>query len=105
MKYQFGSVGPRGRTLLAVVGVVGFLLAAHGWAHRSSGAPGSFAGGSTAAQQPGQRASAPSTHGSSGSSGSSGSAATAPSNSGAAASTPGPLLNSQSYAQYAFVIW
>jgi hypothetical protein len=106
MRYQFGSVGPRGLTLLAVAGVAGVLLAAHGWAHHSnSGALGSLAGGQTAAQQPGRGASAPIAYGPSAEPSSSAARAQPPSHSGVAASTPGPLLKSQPFAPYAFAIW
>ncbi len=99
MRMRLGPVGPRGFTLLAAVGVVGLVLAAHGWAHRTtSGVPGSLSGPSASAQI------AP-THARAG--------APAPSNSapvaGAAGTlhpgAPGPLLAAQPFAQYAFAIW
>lgn len=106
MRYQSGSVGPRGLTVLAVAGIVGILLAVHGWAHHNTtGAPGSFAGGPAAAQQPSQGASAPVAYGPSAEPSSSVPAAGPPSTSGAAAAKPGPLLNSQPFASYSFVIW
>ncbi len=106
MRYQFGSVGPRGLSLLAIAGIVGVLLAVHGWAHHSSsGALGSLVGGQTAAQRPGHGASAPSTYGPSAAPSSAAATTGPPSQSGAAATTPGPLLKSQPFAPYAFAIW
>jgi len=95
---QFGSVGPRGLVLLAAVGVLGLVLAVHGWAHRETGAvPGTLSNPSGAAHAPATAArSTPPTAG-----------VTPPAQSGqsAAAGAPGPLLASQPFAQYSFVIW
>jgi hypothetical protein len=97
MRSRFGAAGPRGLTLLAVTGVAGLLLALHGWAnHNAGGAPGPLATGSTAVRP---SASAPAT---------SAPATSAPAAAGrspAPASSPGPLLTSQPFAQYAFGIW
>jgi hypothetical protein len=95
---RFGPVGPRGLALLAAAGVLGLVLAVHGWAHRvTNGALGSLSGRSAAAQvapttSPARPAAGPT------------SGPTAPSGS-AQTGGPGPLLASQSYAQYAFPIW
>jgi hypothetical protein len=93
MRVRTGAAGPRGISLLAAAGVVAVLLASHGWAHRTAGgAPGSLAGRSGAAHV------APAT-----------SATSAPPKAGPSANTgagaPGPLLTSQPFAQYSFVIW
>ncbi len=105
MKSRAGSAGPRGLALLAVTGIVGAVLAVHGWAHRSAGGPlGSLSASSTGTHQAGRTAapgsapaiSAPAT-----------SVATAgpKASSGTPASSPGPPLKSQPFAPYAFSIW
>jgi hypothetical protein len=96
---RLGPVGPRGLTLLAAAGVAGLVLAAHGWAHRTtSGVPASLAGPSASAQvaptaTPGgartQPAAGPS----------------APTGAAVHGGAPGPLLAAQPFAQYAFAIW
>jgi hypothetical protein len=102
MRTRFGAAGPRGLTLLAVTGVAGLLLALHGWAnHNAGGALGPLATFSTAVRP---SASAPATSGPA-TTGPSASAPTAAARSAAPASSPGPLLNSQPFAQYAFGIW
>lgn len=93
MKARFGSAGPWGLTLLAAAGAVGVILASHGWAHRSTGvAPGALGDGSGAAHL------APTT-----------SPTTTPPKAGPSANSragaPGPLLTSQPFAQYSFVVW
>jgi hypothetical protein len=91
------SVGPLGLAVLAAAGVVGILLGAHGWAHHTtSSALGSLGGGPSAA------ATTPTATTSTGASRAAGPSAPA---GGATAGKPGPLLNSQSFAQYAFAIW
>ena len=102
MKSRAGTVGPRGLTLLAVTGIVGVVLAAHGWTHHSAAGPlGSLSASSTTTRQ---TAGAPAPG--------SGSPTSAPATSAATAgpkvtpaSSPGPLLKSQSFAPYAFSIW
>jgi hypothetical protein len=99
MRTRFGAVGPRGITLLAVSGVVGLLLAAHGWAgHNTNGAVGS-AVINPAAQESGHAPPAPTQ------APSTAAPTTGAVHSGAPASSPGPLLKSQPFAQYAFGIW
>ena len=100
MKTRYGGVGPRGIALLAVTGVVGLLLAAHGWAgHNASGAVSAFGAGLPATRQSGQAQHSPTPVPST-------SAPTAgPAHPGAPASSRGPLLKSQPFAQYAFDIW
>jgi hypothetical protein len=101
MRTRFGTVGPRGITLLAVTGVVGLLLAAHGWAgHNANSTVGSAVTGPAAAQQSGQAPPAPTSAPSTAAP-----KAGPPVHSGAPASAPGPLLKSQPFAQYAFGIW
>jgi hypothetical protein len=109
MRLRFGSIGPRGVTLLAVTGALAVVLALHGWAHHTAGgALGSLGGGSAAAQRaPGSApsVSAPSTSAPSAAPSSSAATAGPSARSGAAARAPGPLLKSQPFAPYAFAIW
>lgn len=93
MKARYRSVGPWGLTLLVVASVVGVLLASHGWTHRgTNGGVGSLGGQSGAAHT------TPAT-----------SSTSAPPRAGPTANSgggaPGPLLTSQPFAQYSFVIW
>jgi hypothetical protein len=101
-------VGRRGLTLLTVAGVVGVILAFHGWAGHGSGvvpvsapigsgaAASTSAAGTPTAASPGPSASpsAPSSQ------------ATAPVSSSASPSaSTGPLLSAESYASYSFQVW
>ncbi len=99
------AVGPRGITVLAVTGIVGVLLAVHGWAHYNTIGPlGSLGASSTTTRLPagtGPPTAAPATSRSP----TSAPAAGSPTHSGTAASSPGPLLKSQPFAAYAFSIW
>jgi hypothetical protein len=99
MTFTGKPTGPLGLALLAVTGLTGIILAVHGWSARHSGqAPGTLAGSSSSAAGVTPSPSARSA-------GSSPSAA-APRASGASpAASPGPLLSSQSYAQYSFRVW
>lgn len=92
MNARFGSAGPWGLTLLAAAGLVGVILASHGWEHRvAAGAVGSLGGGSGAAHvAPAPSASAPPKAGPT---------------ANASAGGPGALLASQPFAPYSFVIW
>ncbi len=100
MKTRIGGVGQRGIALLALTGVVGLLLAAHGWAGHNASAVSGLVTGAPAARQSARASLSPTPAPSS-------SAPTAgpPVHSGVPASSPGPLLKSQPYAQYAFGIW
>ena len=100
MRTRFGPVGPRGLALLAVAGLVGVLLAVHGWSVRGSSA----ALGSIGGRGPGSVEASASPSLASPSSPASRTAGPAPS-SGASAAPPGPLLSSQSFASYSFLIW
>ena len=83
MRTSGRSVGPRGVTLLLVTAVVGLALASHGWLDRKSGvAPGALGGTSSSVASPGSGS---------------------PAHSNAA--RMGPTLRSQSFAQYAFLVW
>jgi hypothetical protein len=107
MRVAGDTIGTRGITLLAVVGVAGMMLAVHGWSGRHHGTgpglgpaaagPAASASGHPAA--PARGASPPTqgppSHPSPGASGSSASAAP----------TPGPKLSAQSYASYSFRVW
>lgn len=105
MGFAGKPVGPQGLALLAVTAVAGVILGVHGWSDRHAGvAPGSLAG---AASAPSVSASPSPSSGPIGPT-----VAPSPSGSGAtpgptasATSGPGPLLSSQSYASYSFLVW
>jgi hypothetical protein len=83
--------------VLGVTAILGVVLANHGWStYHGSTTPGSLAGGATAgaaSTPPPRPATAPS-H--------TANPTTSPSRS---TSSPGPLLSSEAYAQYAFQVW
>ena len=91
MRTSGGSVGPRGVTLLLVTAVVGAVLAAYGWSGRGAGpAPGALGGPSSTSAGPRSSPSAsPDGVGSA----------------GRTAAKAGPLLSSQSFAAYSFLVW
>lgn len=98
MRFRIGPVGPRGLAVLGATAVLGVVLASHGWStYHGTATPGSLAGGATAhvATTPSGRPTA---------SGHSHSAAP-PSGPTRSASSAGPLLSSEPYAQYAFQVW
>lgn len=98
--FRLGPVGPRGLGLLAVTAVVGIVLADHGWStYHATTTPGSFAGG-TAPRSAGAPAAHPRA-----SPARSAASASPSSTPRAAASSPGPALASQAYAQYSFQVW
>ena len=87
MRVAGDRVGPRGLAVLAMVAVGGVALAAHGWSARHAVlTPGPLAAGSPTASA--TRAATP-----------------APGANHASRVTAGPLLSSQSYASYAFLVW
>jgi hypothetical protein len=88
------SPGVRGLALLAITGVVGLILAVHGWSARRSGFVASMAGGLSAASP------TPSTAG-----GGSAAGPSRPAPSPSASGGAGPLLGSEPYASYAFQVW
>jgi hypothetical protein len=101
MRVGGDPVGRWGLTVLAAVGVVGVILAIHGWAGRASGiVPAALPGGSGSTA--GRVAAGPS-------SGPSASPSSHPATSASAApstsSSAGPLLSAESYASYAFQVW
>jgi hypothetical protein len=101
MRIGGDPVGRWGLTLLAAVGVVGVILAIHGWAGRASGiVPAALPGGSGSTA--GRVAAGPS-------SGPSASPSSHPATSASAApstsSSAGPLLSAEPYASYAFQVW
>jgi hypothetical protein len=109
MRIAGENIGGRGLTLLAVAGVVGILLASHGWSLRHQGLPSGFAGprmspstsvGGAGKARGGSGHSAGPT-----SAPAQGPSAPAPTSSAAASRTPGPKLSSQAYASYAFRLW
>jgi hypothetical protein len=101
MRMGGDPVGRWGLTLLAAAGVVGVILAIHGWAGRVSGVvPAALPGGSGSTA--GRVAAGPS-------SGPSASPSSHPATSASAApstsSSAGPLLSAEPYASYAFQVW
>jgi hypothetical protein len=82
-------LGPRGLALLGLTGALGIVLAVHGWSTRHTPTAYGALGGSAAAST--TPAATPS--------------ATPGASQGPQASKPGPLLSSQSFAQYSFLIW
>lgn len=96
MRTTGGSVGPAGATLLLAAAVVGGLLAVHGWSTRQAGPPPGPLGlaGASASTPPHQSSpgGAPST------------SPTGGDPTGAPAGA-GPLLSSQSFARYSYVVW
>ena len=87
----------RGLALLAVTGLVGVGLAIHGWSVRgSAGLPGPIAGRAPSVSSP---AATPST------SVAPSSRQVGPTARPSPSITAGPLLSSQSFAQYAFEVW
>jgi hypothetical protein len=99
---RIGPVGPRGLAVLAAAAVVGVVLASHGWStYHGTTTPGSLAGGSTTrvASTP---AAGPATTRPSHPVGPTSGPTSSPTSS---AGSPGPLLSSEPYAQYAFQVW
>jgi hypothetical protein len=96
------SAGPRGLALLGATGIVGVVLAVHGWAHHTTAGPLGSLNGGTASRSGAAATAATSTPPTAGPSVSSNAgASTGPTS----APTPGPLLTSQPFAQYSFAIW
>ena len=97
-------VGPRAAALLAVTGITGVVLALHGWSGRHSGlASGALA---TSGGAPPASARPTSPGGPASPAGPAKSAAPAPSPSRASpGARPGPLLSSQSFAAYSYLVW
>lgn len=95
MRLRIGPVGPRGLAVLGVTAILGVVLANHGWStYRGTTTPGSLAGGTAqVATTPAARPTAGPSH------------SVAPTSGPSAASSPGPLLSSEPYAQYAFQVW
>ncbi len=100
MRLGGDTVGRWGLSLLAVAGVLGVILAIHGWAGRGSGVvpvavpAGSSSAGPSAAGASSAASATPSAH-----------AATPASPSASPSSSTGPLLSAQPYASYAFQVW
>jgi hypothetical protein len=96
-------VGPRGVTLLLVTGIAGAILAVHGWSGRQSAEVSAGLGPRSSATPRSSSPPGPTTSASQGrppvASGNGGGSP------GSAAAKPGPLLNSQSFAGYSFLVW
>lgn len=101
MRTSGGAVGPWGVTLLLLTAVVGAFLAVHGWSAGRSSLASAALGGPSATGRVGSHAS------SQGGSPSPRSSPAAPSGGAPGSGAPrvGPLLHSQSYAPYAFLVW
>lgn len=98
MSFRIGQIGPRGLAVLGVAAVLGVVLANHGWStYQGSTTPGSLADGAAAhvATSPPAQSTA---------SGHIKPAAPTPGPSDSASSA-GPLLSSEPYAQYAVQMW
>ena len=96
MRTSGGSVGPRGATLLLVTAVAGGLLAVHGWSARHSGPPPGALGGASSSAPGGASGSPnPTSPGSA--------TSTSPTRGGSAGA--GPLLSSESFASYSYLVW
>lgn len=80
---RLAGIGPRGTLLLALAGVLGAVLAIHGWNARHAPAVLGSIGRAAASTRPSVRATPSPT----------------------ATASPGPLLSSQPFAQYAYAIW
>lgn len=120
MDTSMTGLGWRGIVLLVVTGVVGLMLAVHGWSTRSGAAlPGQLAGHGTGAGPGGAASPAPAPAPSTGHSPShrigpvaspagtpsASPSPTSPSPTSSAITSVGPTLASQSYAQYSFQVW
>lgn len=104
MRISSGSVGPRALALLLITAVAGIVLAVHGWSgHRSGPAPGALGGSSSSA--PVGSNSSPTPTGSPSPRSSPTASPAGSSSTGRHASKAGPLLSSQSYASYSFLVW
>ncbi len=102
MRASGSSVGPRGATLLLVTAVVGAGLGVHGWSGRHSGPPPGALNGPVSSTPAGSGR-APSPAASPG--GSPTASPTGGSPVGPNAAKGGPLLSSQGYASYSFLVW
>jgi hypothetical protein len=106
MRIAGENIGVRGLTLLAVAGVVGIVLASHGWSLRHQGLPSGFAGPQVSPSTSVGGGKAPSGSGhSAGPTTAPTQGPSAPASSAAAPPGPGPKLSSQAYASYAFRVW
>jgi hypothetical protein len=113
MRLGDGPVGRWGIALLAVTGIVGLLLAWHGWTGRSAAVTPSLAGKAASnGPTPGTQgtASSPSPAQSSSAQSSSAQPSSAPASPGAspgptASAKAGPLLSSEPYASVTYRIW
>jgi hypothetical protein len=108
VKFADTPVGPRGVALLAITAVAGLGLAIHGWSgHHSGLAPGLLAGTSSspAAAVSSSPAATARPSPSAGPASSSRPAATPGTASATPATSVGPLLSAQSFAQYSYRVW
>jgi hypothetical protein len=106
MRPPTSPAGPAGLTVLAVTAIAGIIFAVHGWSTRHSGlTPGAIGAATSSRAAAGPSAPARATSPAApGPSASRHAASPAPSGS-PKASSPGPKLSTQSYAQYSFRVW
>src|SRR6266581_3110081 len=101
MRIAGETIGVRGMTLLAASGVVGIVLAVHGWSVRHDGLPPTLAGPqasrSTSAGAGSASPAAPTQ--------SQPPSGQAPASSATASPAAAPKLSSQPYARYAYQVW
>lgn len=106
MKFTGTPAGPLGITLLAVTAVTGAGLAVHGWSGRNAGlTPGALAAGGASPAATAGPGRAGGSAGSASPAASPGPSAASPTPGASATPSTGPLLSSQSYAQYSFRVW
>ena len=97
-----GHVGPRGLAILVLAGIAGLLLAILGWSQRGTGLIAGSVGGlggsaptHTASAPPATHTAAPSHS----------ATQAAPSAQPTATASAGPLLSSEPYASFAYLVW
>jgi hypothetical protein len=98
-----GSVGPRGFTVLVIVGIAGILLAILGWSQRGTGLVAPTVGGlggSAPARTPTASPATPTARASATSPDSA-----TPSATPSATASAGPLLSSEPYASFTYLVW
>jgi hypothetical protein len=105
MRIAGESVGVRGITVLALVGVVGIVLGIHGWSARHNELPAPLAGPQASPSTSTQPGSAPSAASPSQPVAGPRASTSAPKSSAATSPAAGPTLSAQAYAKYAFQLW
>jgi hypothetical protein len=98
-------VGPRGLTILVLAGIIGISLAVVGWTQRDTGLVAANVGGlgGSTSTRPADTPSATSAAGATPSA--SGTPQAGPSAEPSATASAGPLLSSEPYASFAYLVW